>query len=216
MANTGIENAARLGWYITPTSQPEQIQYAVHTAKRDSTVWDTLLDVIDSFPGDLGGGMAPFTLNRITYSEWDTGPGFEGWHQRLSRDVTITGGTGTPLPHQLCAVLGWRNTSDFEFPLGRRRNRMYLGPLQVAVIGSDSRMTTTYRNTFSTTLGNLHTALSAVASDLGVPAYEGLAVVSPAAGLMFDPNQITAGLKCDVQRRRAEHTPESPTYSTIE
>jgi hypothetical protein len=216
MTVQSIEDAMKISFVYEPTTFPEICNFSVHTARRTESDYEALFGAANAyFVGEGPQILAPCTLRKITLSDWATGPGFTGWHQRAVKDYTTTTGSGAAAPHQLAVVLGWRNTDDFALPLGRRRNRLYLGPVQNAIVGTDTRMTTTIRDAALTRLRNFSSALQLIPSDLLDDDFSRLVVTSPAGGAMFTCDQLTAGRRLDTQRRRNEHTPEEPSIVTV-
>jgi hypothetical protein len=125
-------------------------------------------------------------------------------------------GTGDTGPHQLSYVVGYRNQFETSIPLGRRRNRFYIGPLKHTAIFSDGRMSTANRATLITEVIALHDRLRTIPDAEETDPPLGLMVVSPTAGSMFEADHLSVGLRIDTMRSRTQHVPEDPTYPTLE
>jgi hypothetical protein len=212
-----IFNTMRLGVTLQPTGYPELTQFGAHVALREPELYESLFDVWDTFIGSLSGLQAPCTIQRYTISTWGTGPGFTGWHQVAARDVAISAGGGDMLPHQLTLVAGYRNITEVTIALGRRRNRLNVGPLRSATMDTSGRSTTSTNSTLSDDMSNFHDALQGVEAEVSIPLdCLGLVVVSPAEEAGMNAEQATIGRRYDILRSRAEKTPESTTLRTLE
>ena len=217
MPQAPIENAgAKLTWIFSPDDWPELMQFGVHTGVRGSGDWDAMLDImVDEF-SRFGEFMPDCTGSRVVYSEWQTGPGFTGWHQKAARDVATDFGSGVSAPHQLAIVCGWVNLSEPDVALGRRRNRMFLGPLLPTVMVTATRLSGTQQAAVQTMLAGLHSDISALPADGAFsPVFDGLCVASPAEGVLLEGNQTRVGRRIDVHRSRADHVPESPSFEDL-
>lgn len=217
MSEAVLPLAMRLTWIIRPTGYPEDMQFSFHTGLRDLDDTDELFDVMETFAGGMSGLLAPANWVRLVQSVWATGPGFTGWHQSASQDYTVSVGGGDMLPHQLTVVVGYRNVTETSVALGRRRNRANIGPLRSTTMDSSGRTTTTVNSTLVDQVADLHTNLQ------GVPAlippdveFAGLVVASPTEAKCFPAEQSVIGRRYDILRSRAEHSPENPTYTTLE
>jgi hypothetical protein len=217
MAPLDIFLTLRLGVSLTPVGFPEITQFGAHTGMRDEEDYDGLFDAWDTFIGSLSGLQAPCTIQRYTISQWQAGPGFTGWHQVAAQDLSVSAGGGDMLPHQLTLVAGYRNVTETSIALGRRRNRINIGPLRTATMDTSGRSTTSANSTLSDDMSNFHDGLQAVATTIGVgPEFAGLVVVSPTEGVGLQAEQATIGRRYDILRSRAEKTPETPTLRTLE
>jgi hypothetical protein len=207
----------RLGVSLTPVGFPEITQFGVHTSLRDPAQYEDLFDVLDTFVGSLSGLQAPCTIQRYTLSTWGTGPGFVGWHQVAARDLSTSAGGGDMMPHQITLVAGYRNITEVAIALGRRRNRVNIGPLRTATMDTSGRSTTSANSTLSDDMSNFHDALQGVTGEISIdPAFWGLVVVSPTEEVGMQAEQATIGRRYDILRSRAEKTPETPTLRTLE
>jgi hypothetical protein len=61
--------------------------------------------------------------------------------------LTIPAPSGSPLPLEIAAVLSYEAAQISGIPQARRRGRVYLGPFNGGVIGTDGRFTTGFLNT---------------------------------------------------------------------
>jgi hypothetical protein len=217
MSQLDIFLTLRMTWILTPVGFPESMQFSAHTGQRDDGDINDLIDQMDTFAGSLSGVLAPATYNRYVLSNWQSGPGFTGWHQRYAADVAISTGGGDMLPHQLSVVIGYRNITEPSIALGRRRNRINVGPLRSSTMDTSGRTTTTINSTLSDDISNFHDGLQTVPTDIAVAAeFAGLVVVSPTEGVGTPAEQATIGRRYDILRSRAEKTPETPTLRTLE
>lgn len=216
MAQIPIINAAKLSVNYHTDIWPELCTFGLHIMKRDEADWDEMLDAMHDFVLTLGYLYPPSTMETVTYSEWDTGGGFTGWHQRRQIASDDGWGTGDTGPHQLAYVVGYRNQFESSIPLGRRRNRFYLGPLKHTAISSDGRMSPTNRGTLITGVTALHDRIRATPDSLATDPPTGLVVVSAAEGKLFEADHLSVGLRIDTMRSRTQHIPEDPTYPVLE
>lgn len=215
MSFTNIDDSALLTWSYSPNDFIEECSFGVHTAQRDTAQVTDVLDWMENFLADVSTTIhCSSVCHRVSYSEWSVGPSFTGYHLVQSRDLSLAFGSGAPAPYQLALAVGYRNTSNPTYPLGRRRNRFYMGPIKASIIGTDSRLTTTIQGNLSTTLEGQDDDLAAIAASTGLGAYQGMSPVSFAEALMFTNNQFSMGRRFDVIRSRAEHVPEAPIYTT--
>jgi hypothetical protein len=211
MAQTDLTNTGlKLTWQFQPTKWPELCEMGLHTGMRDEADWPDLLTYMIDESVRFETYFPETEFKRVSISQWTTA-GFVGWHQLASQDVSyLIAEDATPLPHQLALSVQVRNTTDLSIPLGRRRNRTYLGPLVQGIIDGEGRIS----SALATTIGNDWTALD---SDLraiapaAIPgaAYAGLCVVSPTNDTLMTGDQFRVGRRFDVHRSRAQQTPES-------
>lgn len=200
-------------WTFTTDQFPEVSSWGAHTYLREEADFEDVFDWMENFVADVATTVVqPCHLSRVSVAGWSVGPGFTGYHQVGARDINLAYGSGNPAPHQLQWVIGYRNTSEPSFALGRRRNRFYLGPIKVSVIGTDSRLTTGIQGSLGSTMVTQNSELAAIPVAAGNEAFAGLSPVSRAEGLMFNTDQFSFGRKFDVIRSRAEHVPEEPLY----
>jgi hypothetical protein len=208
----------KLAVEIHTTDVNELCTFGVHTGHRDTDVNVNLcLDKLATYAGAVQSTLAQNTITALVAYEWDTVPGYTGWHQRIRRTVATAGGSGSKLPPQCAAVLGYRADSVVfsSTPIGSRRNRFYLGPLATSAIGTDGLMTATYRTNMLTALTSLHTDLSAVTGTIHTLLDRGLVVVSPAQDAYMPADRVSMGKVVDTMRSRRQLEPESPTVNTI-
>lgn len=217
MVQADIVGSLRFSAEIIPVGFPESMQWGVHTGNRDSDVFDALMEPFVTCAEGLSGVLSPSHYVRYTISRWASGPGFAGWHQERSDVVNVSTGTGDLLPHQLSLVVGFVNLTETTVPLGRKRNRTNIGPLNVATMDTSGRSTTTANTTISDLFVNLDAAWSGidVVPDLFVD-LKGICVTSPTEGVIMEANQLRMGRRYDILRSRAEKTPETPVLTTLE
>jgi len=213
---TNITDSALLSWTYSPNDFQEVCSFGMHTAQRDPAQHSDLFDWMENFVADVSVTIhCSSVLSRVSYSEWQVGPGFTGYHLVEARDEALGFGSGAPAPYQLALALGYRNTANPEYALGRRRNRFYMGPIKASIIGTDSRLTTTIQGNLSTTFEGQIDDLEAITTSTGLDDYAGISPVSFAESLMFTCNQYSLGRRFDVIRSRAEHVPEAPVYTPV-
>jgi hypothetical protein len=206
-----IAGAAKLGVTYSPNDWPEACTFGIHTGKRDPADWNDLLVAWFEIFNHLTTVLPACTPISVTYSEWETSGGFTGWHQKHALALSGTVGSGSALPHQLALVIGYRNLTDSGIPLGRRRNRFYVGPLKQSILQTDGRISAALRTSLFSEMQDLDDELLAVPA----AAAGGFAVVSPAEGEWMDAEQFTMGLRFDVVRSRAQHQAESVAFDPI-
>ena len=211
MPGVAINQSAKLTAVYSGVQWPESCQIGMHTGIRDPADYADLLVAWFEIFNHLAFLMPACVGERLAYSEWDTGPGFTGWHQRATLDVNPTFGSGDPEPHQVALAFGWRNVSEVTVPLGRRRNRFYIGPIRGTVVTGDGRLSTGNRTTLFSEMQDLSDELTAIPFTVD----GGFQVVSPAAGEAYVAEQFTCGLRFDTMRSRAEHQAESPAFVAI-
>lgn len=193
----------------------EPMQFGVHSIIRDEADWSDLMDAWDGAWPNLFAGCAPLTVSRSVMAVYVIGAPFTGWHQIASRDHSTSVGGGNLLPPQLTYVVGWRNTSEPGIPLGRRRNRAYIGPLASSAVSTAGVLTDTIRSGALTGWEGLDADLRGVASGVASGIYDGLAVASPTANLLMDANVLVRGRAVDTQRRRREKVPEANLFTDL-
>jgi hypothetical protein len=209
----GLELAMKMTWTFTTDLFPELCGFGMHTGLRDVGDYVELTDVMVGFTESLEGIMSPCTGASVTLSGWSD-VGFTGWHQLFFRDQTAQSiGSGAEMPHQLAAVVGYVNASEPGVPVGRRRNRTYIGPLSEATLEADGRLSETSRDALMNAVTAFDTALRDVNWVGG--GQPGLLVVSPTAEAAYEANEVKVGLRYDVHRSRAQKTTESPDTATI-
>jgi hypothetical protein len=161
------------------------------------------------------GPCAPITVIRQTVALWETGPGFTGWHQIAFRDVSNGQGSGNLLPPQDAMCVQYRTDGVPLEPAGRQRNRMYLGPLRTAALGTDGRLTDAVRDDWAAGFATLIADIAAAEASTVDPDLSGLCVVSPTAGLMWPSNVLVIDRAVDTQRRRREKVPGDREFYVV-
>jgi hypothetical protein len=157
----------------------------------------------------FSGVCAPINILRTVLSQWGTGPGFTGWHVESTSEVSLSWGAGDLAPPQLAVVVGVRNDEETDIAIGRRRNRSYIGPLKASAISTDGRLTDATRDTLRTAFVSFSTALRAIASAGEDNSMDGLAVVSPAEGVIMPGTQVWVGRAVDTLRSRRQKVSEN-------
>jgi hypothetical protein len=207
LTNTGM----KMTYEYSTTVYPELSQMGMHTGMRESTEWGDVLDYMESEVPRFDTWMPESTFTRLVLSQWTTA-GFVGWHQIASRDVSIEVGTAAVgEPHQLSISVQVTNTVDLEVPVGRRRNRTFLGPLVQGLVDGDTRLGATEAATLAVDWVALDGDLRGIpCADPPGDDFAGLCVVSPTGDLLLTGDEIVVGRRFDVHRSRAEHTAENP------
>jgi hypothetical protein len=209
-----LDSACKLSATYETVVYPELCTFGVHTGKRDPISYDALCDVLATFLDDMVDILCPVEGRTLTISEWST-VGFTGWHQVFSRDDSAnTYGSGDEMPHQLQCVGSVINDTESGIPVGRRRNRSYVGPVNAGTLdSSEGRLGSTLVADALSAWGTLDDNLTATLGWTGGTWTAGLCVVSPTAGLIMQGDRVKVGAKYDIHRSRAQKTPES--YSTV-
>ena len=218
MPGVPIAVAAKLTCFLTDDATGEVDQFGFHLTRReDPGIIDNVIAVAETFCASLGstGIIGGCHNTRTTLSNWETGPGFTGWHQVAVHDLSTAMASGSRLPPQCAVVASYRNTSLTAVPRGRRRNRMYLGPCPVSLIGADGKITPTNQNDVTNAMDALDTALQAQLDADPIPGPTGLAIVSPTAGEMYDAEEVGCGAAVDTHRSRRQKVPEATVFVVI-
>jgi hypothetical protein len=201
-------------WKVSATYEtvlyPELCTFGIHTGKRDPITYDPICDAMATFLDDMVTLLVPVEGRTLQISEWND-VGFTGWHQVFSRDDSAnTYGDNNSLPHQLQCVGSVINDTETDVPVGRRRNRSYVGPMSDNTLNSsEGRIGSTLQADALSAWGTLDDNLVAIFGLIGDAWEGGLCVVSPAAGLIMEGNRVKVGAKYDIHRSRAQKTPES-------
>lgn len=211
MTTDDITNSALLRFVYHSDVYPESMSIGIHTGIRDTADQGALLTAFSGIAALLDFLMPACTTEKVTYSEWRTADGFTGWHQDASISYAASFGSTASAAHQLALVFGYRNTVDVALPLGRRRNRFYIGPIRTSKVAADGRLSSADRTTLFTNMQTLDNALSAVTP----VTWAGFTVVSPSSLLSMTASQFSCGLRFDTMRSRNEKVPEDPAYVAI-
>lgn len=210
-----IDSAVRITLVTEQAVTHEESEFSFHTGNRSTDASrEDLLDCAEQLWDDIKGWYRPSKLVRVVHSQW-TEVGFTGWHQERARSEDLSTSTADALPDQVAYVVGYRCTAfSGLFALGRRRNRCYLGPLNVDTIGGQGFADGTFVEGVTAAFEDLHTNLLGVAN-VTMAAGSGLVVTSPTAGVAMSANQLVFGHAMDTMRSRRQKMSESPTYDGI-
>jgi hypothetical protein len=211
---TGIGQFARIHIEYTDDDWNELMQWGVHTGIRDAADQVALLDAAEPAMREFFTVSPACHLTRIAYSHWQTGPGFTGWHQQAAETLTDTAGSGTSLPPQLAVVVGLREIFDTSVPLGRRRNRFFIGPLASGETVTNGQISTARQGDYRDWTQALHEALQTVPG-VDTPDFDGLCVTSPTAGLGWAASVSVVGRAVDTHRSRRQKVNEQPLLTTL-
>ena len=216
MTSAPITDAMKCTWVLQPDTFPELMEFGIHTGLRDDSDWPALLTKMAAIvSSDFSALQSTCHYTALRLSTWQTG-GFTGWHQVASTTLSLAAGSvSLDSPHQLSVVGGYRNTTDLAVPVQRRRNRTYFPLPKKSQIQTDGRLSTSDQTNYSGNLVNWDAALRAGPASTPGAAFDGLVVVSPAAGACYDADTVVIGRRFDVHRSRAEQTPENPTFTPI-
>lgn len=212
-----IENAAmRLSWEFAPGTWQEPMQFGVHTGIRDSGSFSDIADLMETFFGSLNDHLGELRLTAVVLSDWDTGPGFTGWHQVYRRTLNTLLGVEEWLPPQIALVVGVRNTADLDIALGRRRNRSYLGSLAQDDMDQVGQLTTAAQLEIVASFNQLHEDLQDIPADGAFdPEFNGLCVASPTEGVLMQAQELVVGRAYDTMRSRRQKVPEYPSVTSL-
>lgn len=213
----GPGEVMKVSWNLSTTDVNEICTFGVHTGFRaaDADVLDMINAAAAYWSGGVSSQLAAHTLQSIVVSQWQTTPGFVGWHQRLSMPYATTGGSGEQEPHQLAAVVGYKanSTGLGDWAIGRMRNRFYLGPLAKSTIAATGYLTSSFVTNQLTLLEGLHDALVAVGG--AATGFNGLVIVSPTQGAYREAQTLTLGKAVDTMRSRRQKSVEAPATNFI-
>lgn len=181
--STVSEDTVTNTWHFTTTDTDEGTLSAVKTAL------STFYEALDTYKSDL----QLWTGARVKIFNMEDPP------ERVPIDdvgLTLTSApSGGSLPHECACVLSFNGEYVSGASQARRRGRVYLGPLNVSVIGDNSMFTSTFYNVVVGAAGALLTASNA-ASDWAWIVYSPTAEQGyPVVGGWVD-NAV------DIQRRR--------------
>jgi hypothetical protein len=209
-----LTKCAKVSFIFTDTFA-ELCGFGFHTGVRDVADVADFLAAVDPIWDQFGNVMALSHRQRLLYSEWDIGPGFTGWHQHGSLDTAVDAGGGDSLPPQLAIVIGVKNTTETGIPLGRRRNRSYIGPCKQSDLAAGAGVTASASTALTAAVVNLDTAMRTVPAAEDSPAYDGLCIASPTGNVMLAGEELTLGHAFDTMRSRRQKVPENPTVTLI-
>lgn len=187
-------------------------------ARSDANINSMLNTLVTEYTTFSSGGyVTPQHITAAVAFKWEVGADFTGWHQYIRSTRNVALGSGSQLPPQIAAVIGYR-TDDVVFssvPIGRRRNRCYIGPLGVTTLGSDGRFQGTMKTRMANLLKNCHDAWVTVGGVGGVLNENGLVVVSAVGNSHMPANIISVGAIPDTMRSRRQQEPETPAATAI-
>lgn len=215
MATAPISEAARVTWELQKDDDAELYQYSCATYQRDSADWGDLMSAAETWWVDeIGGLTARSHLVGVRYSEWGTGGGFTGFHQKASIVVSHGGSSGAMLPPQCAVVVSLLNTIDVSTNLKSRRGRIYYGMVPTGSVTTDGKLSSTAHDGVEDAFVALVAALEAVpgSSTSHAAVLDGIAIASPTTSLLLQANKLGVGLGIDTQRRRRRKVQEAIVY----
>lgn len=120
---------------------------SVGTTPEDSA--NDMIDQLEEFYQAIDGVLFPTTVGTtIQCKAYDLNDA-EPRVPVLTRSIAITPNTGEPMPHEVAICLSLKADVESGEPAGRRRGRVYLGPLVKAAASVDSNrvvFSNDYRN----------------------------------------------------------------------